>query len=494
MVCDRGRDEVAASLWRGLQEGLVVPESETYKFFQPGSREVKEIKEVSVGYRFLHDRIQQASYSLVPSEDRPIIHFIIAETIRISKSSTVLDGMIFDVVNHYNQANIDSLDTEKAWQVVKLSLRAGRKAKSATAFDAASDYFNMALAQIANLDEGAWETRYELMFELHVDIIKAKIAGACWNEAEQKSKIIYEKSRDRLDRAISLQLLIEQSAQRGEFEKAIEQGRQALGLLDEEIPETDIEGKLEELIVDIRQRCLPGFRRASGRHRKKKTIVELSEDRTKVLEDRRLQKILAIFSVLDAPTYLVRPDIWKFINGRSVQITLAYGVAPESPAGQVRLGQILCGRLDGSYAEGFVLGQSAMALSDPYPEQKCIVCFEMGLAINHWMKPLRENIDFFRLGFQAALESGILLYAGYNLMFESYYLHYTGQEISENLSTTEEYLRFSERTKNSLATVLLKGISIHLERLQAQTDCGTWRDKLLKPSPKKSLSMPCSLN
>ena len=70
IVCEKVQEEVATDLWRGLQEGFVIPENETYKFFQGEQTHEKSIQDISVSYRFLHDRVQQAAYELIDEEVR----------------------------------------------------------------------------------------------------------------------------------------------------------------------------------------------------------------------------------------------------------------------------------------------------------------------------------------------------------------------------------------------------------------------------------------
>jgi predicted ATPase len=58
-----------------LQECLVIPIAEGYKFFQNSELvEVAQASELSVPYRFLHDRVQQAAYSLIPEDQKQSTH------------------------------------------------------------------------------------------------------------------------------------------------------------------------------------------------------------------------------------------------------------------------------------------------------------------------------------------------------------------------------------------------------------------------------------
>jgi predicted ATPase len=74
VVCEASSAEVAQSLWGAIQEGLMLPLSEAYKFFHDWQREDKLTAIGAVGYRFLHDRVQQAAYSLIPPDQKQATH------------------------------------------------------------------------------------------------------------------------------------------------------------------------------------------------------------------------------------------------------------------------------------------------------------------------------------------------------------------------------------------------------------------------------------
>ncbi|MEM6426781.1 MAG: serine/threonine-protein kinase PknK, partial [Cyanobacteria bacterium P01_D01_bin.128] len=462
LVCEGSQEKAAADLWCALQAGLIIPENETYKFFQ-GHQEVSgQASNVVVEYRFLHDRVQQAAYNLIPASERPNIHLKLAEIFEAKASDSASKEIIFEIINHYNQSPLHELSSKRFWDLVNLNIQAAKTAKSATAFEAANTYLTQALTLIDGLDPQPWEHQYTLILDLYIALIKVKNACLLWNESKEASQLLYKNSRSQIDKSISLQLLIEQSTQRGEFALAIEYGQEALTLLGEKLPNTDLAPALQDLIATVQQQS--------------EAIALLQCGQFRSLEDKRLKQVVAILSSLDAPAYLAFPELWKVINALSVKITLLHGITSESAAGFARFGQILCGQLDGSYAQGFAFSQLALKLSNLYPEQKGLVCFEIGLATNHWSSPLRENIDYFQTGFQAAMECGIVLYAGYNLMFQPYYRHYLGQEISEILTLTQQYADFAKQTKNALADILIAGFLPHLERLNATLDAKEWHD------------------
>lgn len=80
IVHEKSQTETAAHLWKALQEGLVIPITEVYKFFQDSeSVEVAQASELSVPYKFLHDRVQQAAYSLIPESQKQSTHLKIGQ-------------------------------------------------------------------------------------------------------------------------------------------------------------------------------------------------------------------------------------------------------------------------------------------------------------------------------------------------------------------------------------------------------------------------------
>ncbi len=100
VVCEQSQEEVATNLWRSLQEGLVIPDNETYKFFQGEGRQLQTVGDIRVGYRFLHDRVQQAAYSLITQAEQQITHLkigrrLLRQAIQVSETPDEQD-LFFD--------------------------------------------------------------------------------------------------------------------------------------------------------------------------------------------------------------------------------------------------------------------------------------------------------------------------------------------------------------------------------------------------------------
>ncbi|MGD1701259.1 ATP-binding protein, partial [Dapis sp. BLCC M229] len=102
IICETPFEEVAAALWSVLREGLILPKSEAYKFFQGWEQNEEKRDGIAVGYRFLHDRVQQAAYSLIPEGRKQQTHLIIGQLLLECTSEKNLEDKIFDIINHLN--------------------------------------------------------------------------------------------------------------------------------------------------------------------------------------------------------------------------------------------------------------------------------------------------------------------------------------------------------------------------------------------------------
>jgi len=114
---------------------------------------------VTISYRFLHDRVQQAAYSLVPLDERAALHKQIGERLLAKVSESQLDSILYEIVNQLNHW-LSPLSRGERVRLMELNLRAGRKAMAATAFSAALEYFQVAKALLDAADE---EQRLEIL-------------------------------------------------------------------------------------------------------------------------------------------------------------------------------------------------------------------------------------------------------------------------------------------------------------------------------------------
>ncbi|MEA3120626.1 MAG: hypothetical protein QOH33_163, partial [Paraburkholderia sp.] len=118
-------------------------------------------------YTFLHDRVHEAAYSLIPDERRPEAHLRIGRLLLCRMTSIEIADAIFDVANQLNAGATLLSDREEKDRVAELNLRAGRKAKASTAYGSACTYLRTGMTL---LGLKGWTSRNELTFALWLEL------------------------------------------------------------------------------------------------------------------------------------------------------------------------------------------------------------------------------------------------------------------------------------------------------------------------------------
>ena len=171
------RDAVtaAAVLWPALQAGLVLPLNEHYKF----SDSPEQLQ--NARYRFLHDRVQQAAYQLTPPTQLAALQLRCGRLLLAASSDAELEERLFIILHALNSAVLlIDVPAERA-QLLALNLRAGIKAKSASAFPTAVNLLRQAKSLQA---ADAWAKQPEQCLLLYCELAEAEYLCGNFLQAE----------------------------------------------------------------------------------------------------------------------------------------------------------------------------------------------------------------------------------------------------------------------------------------------------------------------
>ena len=178
LVHGETEEAMHAALWEAVRAGLVFRQESAYKF--------------------LHDRIQQAAYSLIPEEHRADVHLRIGRALLASMTADELAEHLFDVANQLNRGAARLIDRDEKAQVATINLRAGRKAKASAAYASARAYF---AAGMALLDERDWGSQYELTFSLWLERAECEFLTGNFDKAEQLIGELLQRGASKVDQA-----------------------------------------------------------------------------------------------------------------------------------------------------------------------------------------------------------------------------------------------------------------------------------------------------
>jgi PAS domain S-box-containing protein len=155
------------------------------------------------GYRFLHDRIHQAAYSLIPGEQSAGVHLRLGRVLLASMTAEELAGRLFEVANQMNRGLHLITSTSEREQVAALNLAAARQAKASAAFVSALNYLE---AGRSLLTEQTWLANYALIFAIEALLAECQLLAAEMAAAEARLTMLSKHARPGHDFAVVTRL------------------------------------------------------------------------------------------------------------------------------------------------------------------------------------------------------------------------------------------------------------------------------------------------
>jgi predicted ATPase len=121
------------------------------------------VERLDGSYKFMHDRIQEATYSLIPGASRANTHLRIGRLLAAQTPPEKREEAVFDIVHQLNRGVALITSRGEREQLAEFNLLAGQRAMASTAYASALAYFNAGAALLA---EDSWKRRHELIFAL----------------------------------------------------------------------------------------------------------------------------------------------------------------------------------------------------------------------------------------------------------------------------------------------------------------------------------------
>ncbi len=420
---------------------------------QEAVRETLLISMQESRYRFIHDRIQQAAYSLIDEDQRMALHLQIGRYMLAQAKPSTIGEMVFDIVNQFNLGA--SLITERAEKarVAKLDLMAGSKAKDSTAYASALSFLSQGAAL---LDDKDWESNYELAFELHKELAEVEYINSNYTHSKALINMLLDKAKTDLERAKLYNMLITQHTLMARYTQAIEFGKKALRFLNVDIPEKNLEAELHKEIKNYRK--ILGDR----------SILSLIDEPE--MTDPRIRVCQAVLANMLVTARYTDNTLFALVAVTSVNLSLKFGPTAKSTVGYTAFGMVLQSVMN-NYQEAYDFGELALRISERFndPAQKCQVCLVLGHYLNHWVKHLKSADHILDEGFQSGLATGEMQWTGYTLAYKLFQPFYRGVEVARIRNEIPGILSFTRKTRNQWATDALLGLQLALSVLEERS-------------------------
>jgi predicted ATPase len=179
MVQEVSEAQIHAALWEALRQELV--------------------EQLEGSYKFVHDRIQEAAYSLIPAALRAQTHLRIGRLLAAQTPPDKREETIFDIVLQLNRGAALISSREEREQLAEFNLLAGQRARSSTAYASALTYLN---AGAALLTRNSWERRHELIFALEFKRAECEFLTGQLSVAEGRLVTLSNRAATTIERAV----------------------------------------------------------------------------------------------------------------------------------------------------------------------------------------------------------------------------------------------------------------------------------------------------
>lgn len=406
------KEEIVEDLWEALDLYFIFPLDDSYKF-------THNLEKINPKYKFTHDNIQQAIYSLIPEDEKKLIHLKIGRHLFKNHST---DGQIFDIVNHMNMAKELLIEETEKTQLTYFNLIAGKKAKQAVAYSSAFNYIKNC---IDLLEEPICKKEYELCIRAHIEGAEIAYINGDFEYMEKLSDKILKNSDNLLYKIEIYDIKIRAEIAKNNPLGAINIALEALALLGIGIEENPDELTIGQKLMKV-QKNLEG-----------KEVEDLMKF-PKMIDLYKLSAMKIISTVMPI-TYVARPALVPMFACTMVDLSIIYGNAPSSPFGYATYGLVLCG--SGDIETGYRFGQLAIKLLEilDAKEFKARTYFYIYLFISHWKSHLRNSLAPALEAYKVGIETGDIANASSNLLLYGHHAFIVGEELSKVANEMKEY-------------------------------------------------------
>ena len=410
------------TLWEPLHSGMLLPIGDSYKmlknFLQVGKNPEQSLKkELKNKFRFLHDRVQQAAYTLIKDEDRAELHLIIGRRLKRLISPEQKDDYLITIVNHLNQGFARIETNEELIDLIKLNLTAGKRAKLATAYRPALKYLNRALLL---LPRNSWEKNYDICVELYTEAAEAEFLNGRSDEMRELVEQVRLNARTALEQVRVHETLMSYYTSTNRMSEAVDVALDICARLKVSLPQKA--GNFR-IFLDLLKTFIV------RRGRPFKELIDLP-----IMESKEYQAVIRILVRASPPAYITRPDLLPIFAFTSILLTLKHGIAPYTSYFFVIYGLILTGKLDLART-GFESGELAIALLDKEGLDTRLIRQKSISAhyyfIPHFSRDPRYADDRLQQGLELAMEVGDYEYYSWNGIFRVILRFVTGAPLPE---------------------------------------------------------------
>ncbi len=438
-------------LWPALQSGLLLPLNEDYKFER--SPELL----ASARYRFLHDRVQQAAHDLTPSSERLALQLRCGRRLLAASSSAELDDRLFTILACLNAASSAITDTNERDNLTVLNLRAGLRAKAASAFETAVQLLRHAKAL---MPEQPWLSAPDQTLTLYQALAESEYLAGNFDDANALYPEVMHSATSVVAKVTLLLVQADQLHIQGRFPDALPVLREALNLLGRPFPESELEAaamfpaefaETEKLLANYQLEQL--------------LLEPEMQGSAQLLEMR-------IYFALSYATYQSGQFASFAVDAcRMVQTTLKHGQGDLSCIAYVTYMTAMAA-MRKPYPLCYAMGRLALAMAEKRDSQyyRMPVYQYFSPFYQHWCEPLPESLPYMERGLELAMTGINPLSGGYCVVLAAINRAIFGEPLEDLAQDCQRGLKFLRKSNQPKSQAMLYcGVIQPMLALQSKT-------------------------
>ena len=415
MIHEDSKGDMHGDLWEAVRTGLV--------FRSEGA------------YRFLHDRVQEAAYALIPAELRATAHLRIGRLLAAHTPPEKREEAIFEIANQLNRGAALITSRDEREDLAELNLIAGKRAKASIAYTSALTYL---VAGAALLAEDSWERRHELTFALELNRAECEFLTGALAATEERLTALSTRAATTVEHATVSCLRMDVYTTLGQSGRAI-----AVGL--DYLRRVGIDWSPHPTEEDVRREYERIWAQLGGR-----TVEELIE--LPLMSDPVALATLDVLTRVFPPAMFTDVNLLALVICRAVNLSLERGNSDGSCFAYALLGRV-AGPHFGNYQAGFRFGQLGYELIEQRGLRRfqALTYLGLGNAILPWTRHVRACRELVRRAFEAANKIGDLTCAAYCCNQLNANLLAAGDPLAETQREAENGLAFAQKMRFGFA-------------------------------------------
>src|SRR6516225_7119759 len=419
MIYQDSREEMHVQLWEAVRTGLIF--------------------RAEASYIFLHDRVQEAAYSLIPEELRAGAHLRIGRLLAAHTPPEKLQDGIFEIVAQFDRGTELITSRDERDQLAELYLVAGKRAKASAARASALRYL---ISVGALLTEETWDCNYDLIFSIEYLMGECELLTADMVAAENRLSMLAQRAKSGHDIAVVTRLRLTLYTTLDRSDRGVELYLEYLRRLGTNWSPTPTR---DEVMREYdRIWSLVGSRQIEE-------LVDLP-----LMIDPDTLDVLDVLTEAVTPSMYCDKNLFSLVICHMVNLSLEHGNCDGSCFAYVWFA-VIAGPRFGKYKDGFRFGRLGYELV----EKRGLVRYQartymsFGNMVIPWARHALEGRELARRAFDAANRIGDLTFAAYSCTKLITNFLYVGDPLAEIQPEAEKGLAFAQRVRFGLVVDLL---------------------------------------